>query len=149
MSANAGQAGFVGALAVPPSWAVATPAIRTVAAVLSSTSEGAIGAAEVSEGSFFCGMAVAGMAGGALGAALPRAVPGVGGRERGTSTKKGANLKDSDAPENLQRVVADMAENPDRVQHWHTDPDHLDGLLAELRKKPGTHAVHVKTASPE
>ena len=148
VSANAGQAGFVGALAVPPSWAVATPAIRTVAAVLSSTSEGAIGAAEVSEGSFFCGMAVAGMAGGALGAALPRAVPGVGGRERGTSTKKGANLKDSDAPENLQRVVADMAENPDRVQHWHTDPDHLDGLLAELRKKPGTHAVHVKNSKP-
>jgi PPE-repeat protein len=148
VSASVGQAGFVGGLAVPPSWAVATPAIRTVAAVLSGTSEDAIGAAAVSAGSFYGGMAVAGMAGGALGAALPRAVSGVGGKRRGIEVKEGTNLKDSDSPENLQRVVADMAKNPDTVQHWHTDPDHLDGLLAELRKKPGTHAVHVKNGKP-
>ncbi|OBB99231.1 PPE family protein [Mycobacterium sp. 852002-40037_SCH5390672] len=149
VSASVGQAGFVGGLAVPPSWAVATPAIRTVAAVLSGTSEDAIGAAAVSQGSFFSGMAVAGMAGGALGAALPRAVPGAGGKGRNTSAEDGTNLKDSDSPENLQRVVADMAENPDSVKHWHTDPDHLDALLAELRKKPGTHAVHVKNGTPK
>lgn len=148
VSATVGQAGLVGGLAVPPSWAVATPAIRTVAAVLSGTSESAVAAATVSEGSFFSGLAVAGMAGGALGAALPRALPGVGVKGRNQPVKEGASLKDSDSPENLQRVVADMAENPGSVQHWHTDPDHLDGLLDELRKKPGTHAVHVKNGKP-
>lgn len=149
ISASVGQAGLVGGLAVPPSWAVATPAIRTVAAVLSGTSESAIGAAAVSEGSFFSGLAVAGLAGGALGAALPRGVAGGGAKGRKAPAKGGASLKDSDAPENLQRVVADMAENPDSVQHWHTDPDHLDGLLDELRKKPGTHAVHVTNGKPK
>lgn len=149
VSASVGQAGFVGGMAVPPSWAVATPAIRTVAAVLSGASEAAIPAAAVSQGSFFSGLAVAGMAGGALGAALPRAASGVGGKGRNTSAKEGASLKDGDSPADLQRVVADMAENPESVQHWHTDPDHLDGLLAELRKKPGTHAVHVKNGKPK
>lgn len=144
VSASIGKAGLVGGLAVPPSWAVATPAIRTAAAVLSGTSEEAIGTAAVSAGSFFSGTAVAGMAGGALGAALPRALPGVGVKGRNTKVQEGTNLKDSDSPENLQRVVADMAKDPGSVQHWHTDPDHLDVLLAELRKKPGTHAVHVK-----
>jgi anti-sigma factor RsiW len=89
-------------------------------------------------------MAVAGMAGGALGAAVPRAVSGIGVQRRDASANGGTSLKDSESPENLQRVVAQMVENPDSVQHWHTDPDNLDGLLAELRKKPGTHAVHVK-----
>ncbi|OBF63529.1 hypothetical protein A5753_12255 [Mycobacterium sp. 852002-51971_SCH5477799-a] len=149
VAASVGQAGFVGGLAVPPSWAVATPAIRTAAAVLSGTSEDAIGAAAVSAGSFYGGSAMAGMAGGALGAALPRAVSGGGAKGRGVRGNRGTNLKDSDSPESLQRVVADMAKNPDSVQHWHTDPDNLDGLLAELRKKPGTHAVHVKNANPK
>lgn len=148
VSASVGQAGLVSGLAVPPSWAVATPAIRTAAAVLSGTSDSAIGAAAVSEGSFFSGMAAVGMAGGALGAALPRAMPGVGVKADKVPAKDGVSLKDSDSPENLQRVVADMAQNPDSVQHWHTDPDHLDGLLDELRKKPGTHAVHVKNGKP-
>ena len=149
VSASVGQAGFVNGLAVPPSWAVATPAIRTVAAVLSGTTEGAVGAAAVSQGSFLSGVAGAAMAGGALGAALPGAVSGAGGNRRSASDKDGTSLKDSDSPENLQRVVADMAENPDSVQHWHTDPDRLDALLAELRKKPGTHAVHVKNGTPK
>lgn len=151
VSASVGQAGLVGGLAVPPSWAAATPAIRTVAAVLSGASESAIPAAAVSQGSFFSGMAVAGMAGGAVGAALPRAASGIGGKGRSASgkEKEGASLKDGDSPENLQRVVADMAKNPDSVQHWHTDPDHLDSLLAELRKRPGTHAVHVKNGKPK
>lgn len=148
VSASVGQAGLVGGLAVPPSWAVATPAVRTVAAVLSGTSEGAIGAATVSEGTFFSGLAAAAMAGGALGNALPRVGSGAGAKRRHEPGKEGASLKDSDTPENLQRVVADMAENPDSVQHWHTDPDHLDGLLDELRRKPGTHAVHVKNGKP-
>lgn len=146
VSAGVGHAGFVGGLAVPPSWAAATPAIRTVAAVLSDTAEGAVPATAVTEGTFYSGMALAGMAGGALGAALPSAATGVGAKGRGAfdNDKGRTDLKDSNSPGHLQRVVADMAAKPESVQHWHTDPDHLDGLLAELRKKPGIHAVHVK-----
>jgi PPE-repeat protein len=144
VSAGVGDAGLVGALSVPPSWAAATPAIRTVAAVLSGTSPSAIPAAAVGRGSLFGGMAVAGMAGGALGAALPRALAGVGAKERVASMQDRKELKNGDSPENLQRLVAEMADKPESVQHWHTDPEHLDELLADLRQKPGTHAVHVK-----
>ncbi|MDD4867212.1 MAG: PPE family protein [Mycobacterium sp.] len=146
VSASVGQAGLIGKLAVPPSWAAATPAIRTVAAVLSSTSAGAVPAAAVSQGALFAGMGLAGTVGGAAGAALPRAVAGAGGKCRGAASKDGdrMKLKDGDSPAQLQRIVAEMAKKPDSVQHWHTDPGHLDGLLAELRKKPGIHAVHVK-----
>jgi len=144
VSASVGQAGLVGGLAVPPSWAAATPAIRTVASVLSGAAEGAVPAAAVSQGTFFGGVAAAGLVGGAVGAAVPRgSAPGAG-FKRGAPVKDGKRLKDGDSPDNLQRVVADMAEKPESVQHWHTDPDHLDELLAELRLKPGTHAVHVK-----
>jgi PPE-repeat protein len=141
VSADISEAGFVGALAVPSSWAAATPAIRTVAAVLSDTSADAVSAAAVSQGSLYAAMAVTGMAGGALGAAVPRA----DGKQRGAVRKK---LKDGDSPQCLQRLVAEMAEKPESVQHWHTDSEHLDALLAELRKKPGTHAVHVTSGKP-
>ena len=144
VSASVGQAGLVGGLAVPPSWAAATPAIRTVASVLSGAAEGAVPAAAVSQGTFFGGMAAAGMVGGAVGAAVPRGAVAGAGFKRGAPVKDGKRLKDGDSSDNLQRVVADMAEKPESVQHWHTDPDHLDELLAELRLKPGTHAVHVK-----
>lgn len=40
-------------------------------------------------------------------------------------------------------MVAHMMEKPESVQHWHTDEDGLDDLLAELKKKPGIHAVHM------
>jgi len=148
VSVGVGEAGFVGALAVPSSWAAATPAIRTVAAVLSGTSAGAVSAAAVSQGSLYGAMAVTGMAGGALGAMVPRAVSGAGSKERGAAVKHRKDLKNGDSPQSLQRLVAEMAENPERVQHWHTDSEHLDALLAELRKKPGTHAVHVTSGKP-
>jgi hypothetical protein len=116
--------------------------------VLSGTTDGAVPAAAVSEGTFFGGMAAAGMAGGALGAAAPRA-SAAGVKGRGASVNDRKRLKDGDSPQNLQRIVADMAEKPESVQHWHTDPEHLDELLAELRLKPGTHAVHVKNGKPQ
>ncbi|GFG76511.1 PPE family protein [Mycobacterium botniense] len=144
VSASVGQAGFISGLAVPPSWAAATPAIRTVAAVLSGTSHGAVPATAVSQGSLVSGMALAGMAGGALGTAASRAVTNGSTKGRGAPIKERKNLKDGDSPQTLRRIVAAMAEKPDTVQHWHTDSEHLDGLLAELRKKPGIHAVHVK-----
>lgn len=90
----------------------------------------------------------AGMAGGALGAAVPRVVAGAGAKGRGGAVKDRKDLKHSDSPQNLQRLVAEMAETPESVQHWHTDSENLDSLLAELRHKPGTHAVHVKSGKP-
>ena len=149
VSAGVGEAGFVGALAVPPSWAAATPAIRTVAAVLSGAAQGVVPAAAVTQGSLYGAMAVAGMAGGALGSAVPRAVSGAAAKASGPAVNDRKDLKNADSTHTLQRLVAEMAEKPETVQHWHTDSEHLDGLLAELRKKPGTHAVHVKSGKPK
>lgn len=141
ISAGASQAGSVGGMSVPPSWAAATPAIRTVAAVFSSTGLQAVPAAAISEGSLLSQMALASVAGGALGGAAARATGGFLGGGRVTAVKK--SLKDSDSPDKLRRVVAHMVEKPESVQHWHTDEDGLDDLLAELKKKPGIHAVHM------
>ncbi|REX78013.1 PPE family protein, partial [Mycobacterium tuberculosis] len=141
ISAGASQAGSVGGMSVPPSWAAATPAIRTVAAVFSSTGLQAVPAAAISEGSLLSQMALASVAGGALGGAAARATGGFLGGGRVTAVKK--SLKDSDSPDKLRRVVAHMMEKPESVQHWHTDEDGLDDLLAELKKKPGIHAVHM------
>jgi hypothetical protein len=132
----------VGAMAVPPSWATATPAIRTVASVLSNAGQGAVPAGAVSEGTLLSGMALAGMAGSALAAAAPSPLRGAGAGIRSTSLKDGS-LKDGESPETLQRLVAEMADKPDNVQHWHTDSAHLDSLIAKLKKKPGIHAVHL------
>lgn len=73
VSAGMGRAGVVGALAVPPGWASAAPAIRPVAAVLPGTSIGAVPAALAGEGegSLFSNMALSGLAG--------RAAVGTGG----------------------------------------------------------------------
>lgn len=147
VSAGAGQAGVIGVLSVPPTWATATPAIRTVAAVLSGAIQGAVPAAAVSEGTLLSGMAVAGMAGGALGAAAPNALSGVSTRLRSTSLKDGSS-PDGETPENLQRLVAEMADKPDDVQHWHTDSAGLESLIGKLKKKPGIHAVHLTDDDP-
>jgi len=142
VAADAGRAGLVGGLSVPPSWATATPAIRTVASVLygASPTAGPVGA--VSEGTLLSGMVVAGMAGSALGAAAPTASSGGGARLRSTSLKD-ASSQGGESPGHLQRLVAEMADKPDNVQHWHTDSAGLESLVAKLKKKPGIHAVHL------
>ncbi|MBO0880644.1 MAG: PPE family protein, partial [Mycobacterium sp.] len=144
VSAGVGRAGMVGMLSVPPSWAAATPAIRSVAAVLSAAGEDAVPATALSQGSLLSGMALAGMAGSALGAAAPSAVARVGAKGRAASLK---DLKNGDSPEKLQRIVADLSEKPESVQHWHTDSAGLDSLLAELSQKPGIHAVHLTSGN--
>jgi hypothetical protein len=110
--------------------------------VLSNAGQGAVPAGAVSEGTLLSGMALAGMAGSTLGAAAPSAIRGPGGRIRSTSLKDGSP-KDGESPETLQRLVAEMADRPDNVQHWHTDSAHLESLIAKLQKKPGIHAVHL------
>jgi len=139
VSAGVGSAGVVGALSVPPSWAAATPLVRLAATVLHGTNAAAAPAVTLeSAGSTFGQLALAGLAGSALGATVPGAIsaPAIP-SDRPTSNK------DSETPDKLKRVLAELSQNPESVQHWHTDKAHLETLLDQLSKKPGIHAVHV------
>ncbi|HEY1441486.1 MAG TPA: PPE family protein [Mycobacterium sp.] len=141
VSASMGNAGtLVGKLSVPPSWATATPAIRSVAAALSAAGPDAVPAAALGEGSLLSSMSVAGMLGSALGAGGPTVVR-AGVRGRLTPIK---DLKDKKSPEQLKRLVAKISEKPESVQHHNVDQEGLDALLEQLSKKPGIHAVHLK-----
>jgi PPE-repeat protein len=141
VSASMGNAGtLVGKLSVPPSWATATPAIRTVAAALSAAGPDAVPAAALGEGSLLSSMSMAGMLGSALGAGGPTMVR-AGVRGRLTPIK---DLKDKKSPEQLKRLVAEISEKPESVQHHNVDQEGLDALLEQLAKKPGIHAVHLK-----
>ncbi|MGV0554575.1 PPE family protein, partial [Mycobacterium kansasii] len=46
-------------------------------------------------------------------------------------------------PVKLDRIIAQLQEMPDQVQHWNVDESGLDDLVAQLRTTPGVHAVHV------
>jgi PPE-repeat protein len=142
VSANMGNAGtLVDKLSVPPSWATATPAIRTVAAALSAAGPEAVPAAAIAEGSMFSSMPAAGMLGAAIGAGAPTVVANGGVRSRLTPLK---DLKNKQSPEQLKRLVAQISEKPESVQHHTVDQDGLESLLEQLAKKPGVHAVHLK-----
>jgi PPE-repeat protein len=141
VSASMGNAGtLVGKLSVPPSWATATPAVRTVAAALSAVGPDAVPAAALSESGLLSSMSMAGMLGSALGGGAPTAVARSGVRGRFTAFK---DLKDKYSPEQLQRLVAQISQKPESVQHHAVDQDGLDSLLEQLSKKPGIHAVHL------
>ncbi len=147
VSAGVGEAGLVGSLSVPPSWAVATPAVRLAATVLQGTGPGAAPlVAAASQGGLLGQMAIASMAGGALGNSVSRAAVEPG-SQAGAGSRDAAVAGDRDGKteEKLKRVLADLSEKPESVQHWHTDKAHLEGLLEELSQKPGVHAVHVSS----
>ncbi|OBG44305.1 hypothetical protein A5672_09935 [Mycobacterium alsense] len=142
VSAGMGNAGtLVGKLSVPPSWATATPAIRTVAAALSAAGPDAVPAAALGEGGLFGAMSLAGMLGSAVGAGAPSVVGRAGVRGRIAPLK---DLKDANSPEHLKRVVAQISEEPESVQHHNVDQEGLDALLEQLARKPGIHAVHLR-----
>jgi PPE-repeat protein len=142
VSAEMGNAGtLVGKLSVPPGWATATPAIRTVAAALSAAGPEAVPAAALGAGGLLSSMSVAGMLGSALGAGAPSAFSRTGVRGRVKPIK---DLKDASSPEHLKRLVAQISEKPESVQHHNVDQEGLDALLERLSKKPGIHAVHLK-----
>jgi hypothetical protein len=112
-----------------------------VAAALSAAGPDAMPAAALGEGGLFSSMAVAGMLGSAFGAAAPSALSGAGVRGRIKPIKE---LKDAHSPENLKRLVAQISEQPESVQHHNVDQEGLDALLEQLAKKPGIHAVHLR-----
>ena len=144
VSASMGDSGtLVGKLSVPPSWAAATPAVRTVAAALSAAGSDTVPAAALGEVGLFSSMSMAGMLGSAIGAGTPTLVSGSGVRGRITPLK---DLKDSNgkhSPEQLKRMVAQISEKPETVQHHTVDQEGLDSLLEQLAKRPGIHAVHL------
>ena len=145
MSVGVGEAGLVGSLSVPPSWAVATPAVRLAASVLQGAGPGAVPlVAASSQGGLLGQMAVASLAGGALANTVPRAAVETASRG-GAGSRDDAVASDTDGKtqEKLKRVLAELSQTPESVQHWHTDKAHLEGLLEELSQKPGVHAVHV------
>ena len=144
VSADMGNAGtLVGKLSVPPSWATATPAIRTVAAALSAAGPEAVPAAALGEGGLLGELSMAGMLGSAMGSGAPTVVANAGVRNRLTPLK---NLKNKQSPEQLKRLVAQISEKPESVQHHTVDQAGLDALLEQLAKKPGIHAVHLSKA---
>jgi PPE-repeat protein len=142
VSGGMGNAGtLVGKLSVPPSWATNTPAVRMVASALSAAGPEAVPAAALGEGGLLSSMSVAGMLGSALGAGAPDAARRVGVRGRIKPIK---DLKDAHSPEKLKRLVAQISEKPESVQHHTVDQEGLDSLLEQLSKKPGVHAVHLR-----
>lgn len=139
--AGMGNAGtLVGKLSIPPSWATSTPAIRTVAAALSAAGTEAVPVASLGQGSLFSSMGLAGMLGSAVGSGGPT-VARAGVRNRMAPIK---DLKDKQSPEQLKRLVAQISDKPETVQHHNVDQENLDALLEQLAKKPGIHAVHLK-----
>jgi PPE-repeat protein len=143
ISAGVGRAGVVGALSVPPSWAVASPAVRLAATVLQGSGPAAAPlVAAASQGGLLGQMALASLAGSAIGSTVPRVVTGTG--ARGGDPRSG-NGKDSKTSDKLKRVLAELSQKPESVQHWHTDKTHLESLLEQLSTKPGIHAVHLSS----
>jgi PPE-repeat protein len=120
LSAGLGEANTVGALSVPPTWAVSTPAVRPISYTLPALPESGAGAvpavaAEASSSSTFSEMALAGMAGRAMAGTLGTGVSRTGKDPKGTraavraseaATSGSAAAGDKDAaPEDKPRAV--------------------------------------------
>ena len=118
--------------------------------MLHSTGPAAAPLVAAGEASLFGQMALGSLAGGAAGGAASRAAAKVVARETGSGSEKsqgsgGADGKDGTKQDKLNRVLAELSQKPESVQHWHTDKAHLDGLLDQLSSKPGVHTVHVSS----
>jgi PPE-repeat protein len=89
LSAGLGEANAVGALSVPPTWTIATPAVRPTSYTLPMLSETTVTAAgqplQAGSGSALSEMALAGMAGRAMAGTI-----GTGGSRGAGKTSKGA-----------------------------------------------------------
>ncbi|WP_118914891.1 PPE family protein [Mycobacterium shigaense] len=136
VSAVLGNAPTVGRLSVPAGWATAAPAIRLAANALPDTSLAAAAA-----GDFPAGLVneatLGSLAGGALGSPASRVVSSTSLQTRAIAGERRVG------PVKLDRIIAQLQEMPDQVQHWNVDEAGLDDLVARLRTTPGVHAVHV------
>jgi PPE-repeat protein len=92
LSAGLGEANTVGALSVPPTWAVATPAVKPISYTLPALPASAAPAAEAGSGSTLSQMALAGMAGRAMAGTVGTSVGKRGGnaaKSAGAQTRTG------------------------------------------------------------
>jgi PPE-repeat protein len=122
LSASLGEANTVGALSVPPTWTVATPAVRAVAYTLPTLGETAVKATtvpavEAGAGSTLSQMALAGMAGRAMagtvgsgggrggGKAADKALAPARARTATTAGDNAATGEDDEAPNSKPRTV--------------------------------------------
>lgn len=134
VSAVLGGAPTVGSMSVPPSWATATPAIRLASTALPA----GVAAAPASLDAGLINEATLGsLSGGALGSPVSRVVSSTGIQARAITGERRVG------PVKLDRVIAQLQEQPDQVQHWSVDEAGLDDLVARLTTTPGVHAVHV------
>jgi PPE-repeat protein len=121
LSASLGEASTVGALSVPPTWAVATPSVRAIAYTLpalpgTAVSATAVPAAEAGVGSTLSEMALAGMAG--------RAMAGKAAQGARAAARAGAGAVSVDRAATGEKDKAPQ-ENPRAV---------VTGVAAELRE---------------
>lgn len=137
VSAVLGSAPTVGKLSVPSSWASAAPAIRLASTALPATTTTAAAAAGF-PAELVNDATLGSLAGGALGGPAARAI--------NTTTHiqtRAITGQRRTQPVKLDRIIAQLQQMPDQVQHWNVDEAGLDDLVAQLRTTPGVHAVHV------
>ncbi|MGH3970991.1 MAG: PPE family protein, partial [Mycobacterium sp.] len=116
VSAGMSGAGLVGALSVPPSWAAATPTVRLAASVLQGTSTAAAPAVTAQgAGTLLSQLALASLAGGALGGTVPRAISVAAVRGGQPTTGKDKD-KDGQTRDKLKQVLAEASQKPESVQ---------------------------------
>jgi PPE-repeat protein len=139
-SAAIGSAQTVGKLSVPPSWAGATPAVRLAATSLPDGAFAATAAPTATDIplSLLNQSTMGSLTGGALGSPASRVVSSTGVRPK--VVPAGERSK---GPVKLDKVIAQLQQAPDSVQHWSVDEAGLDELVAKLSTKPGIHAVHL------
>ena len=126
LSAGLGEANSVGALSVPPSWTVATPAVKPTAVTLPALPAAAIAGESVSgaSGSALSQMALAGMAGRAMAGTVGT---GVG---RGGKTTKGSAARTNTAPNTAGRKTTGSDDGPAQTKPRTV----VTGVAAELRE---------------
>jgi PPE-repeat protein len=132
LSAGLGEANTVGALSVPPTWTVATPAVKPIAYTLPTLPETAAGAtaapaAEGGSGTTLSEMALAGMAGRAMAGTV------------GTGVSRGAGKAAKGAPAAARAgataATADSAAAGDKDKTAKDKPRAVvTGVAAELRE---------------
>jgi PPE-repeat protein len=138
-TAALGSAQTVGKLSVPPSWAGATPAVRLAATALPDGAFAATAAPATDIPLSLLNQSTMGsLTGGALGSPASRVVSSTGVRPK--VVPAGERSK---GPVKLDKVIAQLQQAPDSVQHWSVDEAGLDELVAKLSTKPGIHAVHL------
>jgi PPE-repeat protein len=132
LSAGLGEANTVGALSVPPSWTIATPAVRPISYTLPAMPETAVTASagqpvQADSGSTLSEMALAGMAG--------RAMAGTVGTGRGRGGAKAPQGARGAARPGKAATTSDSAGADDKSEASESKPRAVvTGVAAELRE---------------